>query len=62
MSIKAAHRGLCVDCETAIRPGDDIVMTADLDWVHEECPDELPTPAPGQVCPDCNLVHAGECW
>ena len=63
MSIRAAHRGFCVDCEGPVLPGDVIVMTADLDWVHEECPDELPLPsAERPACPACNLVHAGECW
>lgn len=64
MSIRATHRSICPDCESPVRPGDEIEMTADLDWVHVECPDELAVPSSGPlvVCSSCHLMHAGDCW
>lgn len=62
MSIRAAYKGFCPDCESPIQPGDEIEVTADLDWVHVECPDELAVPRGATACPRCFLIHAGECF
>lgn len=65
MATQAQHRGYCTDCDGTIQPGDQIVMSVDLTWVHEKCDprntDPLATSAP--VCPRCFIAHAGEeCW
>lgn len=60
----ARYRTACAaDCGVAIAPGDEIVMNAELEWEHADCPataDPLATSSP--VCPSCNLAHAGDCW
>lgn len=62
MSIRAAYKGFCPDCGSPVHPGDEIEMTADLDWVHVECPDELAVSSGATACPRCFLIHAGECF
>lgn len=62
----AEYRGHCPDCDGTIQPGDPIVLSDELAWVHELCEqsgdplDALAARTP--VCPDCFIAHAGECW
>lgn len=62
-SFSAKYRGLCAgECGETIRVGDEVVFV-DNELMHTAC---VSDPAPGgrveSVCPDCFLVHTGECF
>ena len=56
--------GQCGTCEDRIEPGDK-VRYEDDELVHESCPYVDVTKAPRNppdVCPECNIDHAGKCF
>jgi hypothetical protein len=73
----ARYRGLCGRCGRWIDRGDDVRFQKDfVGVVHSGCrPPKVtvtfmprPTAPPGKreqdttPCPECHLVHAGDCW
>jgi hypothetical protein len=63
MKFSAKYAGWCEhsDCsygDNRIRPGD-TVEYLDNDLMHTECAAHMRRRPP--TCPDCNLIHAGEC-
>lgn len=76
-AVTANYKHDCpADCGQPIRPGDRIIHQ-DGGYVHEDCYDpflDLEEKEPRhradpvglrrgeRVCPDCNLVHPGECF
>lgn len=61
--MKAKHNGPCADdCGRWIHEGDEIEHRS-KGWAHTTCPDlaEM-TGEASEACPDCHLIHAGECW
>lgn len=60
-TFEARFPGVCEDCGGRIEVGDIVHRTED-GYEHEFCPDEVEATVKGQPCPDCNLVHRGECF
>ena len=64
----ARTAGPCVgDCGGRIHPGDHIEGVPGEGWQHVECGhvdrgQETIDLDPRNACPDCHLVHAGECF
>ena len=64
----ARTAGPCVgDCGGRIHPGDEIEGVPGEGWRHVECGhvdrgQETIDLDPKTACPDCHLVHAGECF
>jgi hypothetical protein len=65
----ANYRGLCATCDDTIYPGDDVCYQGN-ELVHAECrgPVDLdrpvmrrPSSTPEEVCPECSMIHRGEC-
>lgn len=58
----AAFHSVCEECEGEINVGDMIEERSGA-WVHAECPEpEGFAVRPGEtICPDCFMIHAGEC-
>lgn len=52
MSFEAECHGTCVDCDLAIRPGQEIDYSADSELVHVSCPVVAPAP----ICTSCFVV------
>lgn len=63
MSFYARYFGTCAEpnCGQKIVPGEAVTYVDD-ELVHEECPEKLPERPERPPCPDCFLVHAGECF
>lgn len=64
MSFEAKYHGRCVGCDERIEPGDQVEYNADEELVHVHCDDQTDPDAPlrnERKCPDCFLIHAGEC-
>lgn len=60
MSFPARHKGSCTECWEPINVGDFVEYNDKGGLVHTECPElERPEKEP---CPDCFLIHAGECF
>lgn len=58
MSIPARFTGLCLECNASIKLGDLIVQIDDV-WQHERCESIEKKDLP--VCPECWIMHVGEC-
>lgn len=66
MSFTARYPGFCTACDERTHPGDEVDY---LDGertkiVHANCPELADLDAPQRnerQCPDCFLIHAGEC-
>ena len=58
----ARYNGHCAaDCGQPIREGDQAVYDDDQ-LVHHDCADDSTPQRPEQpACPNCWLIHAGEC-
>lgn len=66
MNFPARYDGWCSRCKTAITIGDTLTYTDDDGAIHAHCqavePDDpLAVGKRETVCPDCYLIHAGEC-
>lgn len=60
--MKAKHNGPCAaDCGRWIHEGDEITPHTD-GWAHVTCPEMDIAGSASEACPDCHLIHAGECW
>ncbi|MGY4541357.1 hypothetical protein ACVWY0_001266 [Arthrobacter sp. UYNi723] len=54
--------GTCADCETRIKPGEEISRNLDQDYIHVDCPDtELDRLVNKPVCPSCWLIGPCDC-
>ena len=56
---KARYHGECGQGDH-IYPGDDVMYDLDDELVHESCVSKEAVVR--AKCPDCNMIHAGECW
>lgn len=60
-TFEARYEGRCGnDCGYMIEPGDDVLYDGD-ELVHLSCAPRSRRPQP-KPCPNCFLVHAGECF
>lgn len=59
----AKYSGPCAGCPNRIEPGQEVVRD-DEGLVHADCGpsiDQLGVAPDETVCPDCFMVHSGEC-
>ena len=63
MSFQAKYPGRCTRCDEQFHEGDWVRYEDDF-IVHQDCPEPIDADAPRRnerKCPDCYMVHAGEC-
>ena len=61
MSFEARYAGLCAECDERFPVGTMIRYNDEDEIVHADCYGG-DIEADDDVCPDCHLVHTGECW
>ncbi len=63
MSFQARYSGQCAACGERIYEGARVEYEDDF-LVHVDCPERVNVDVPQRnerTCPDCYLIHAGEC-
>lgn len=64
MSFQAKYSSRCAACDERIHDGNWVRYEDDF-LVHDDCPEPVNHDAPQRNernCPDCYMVHAGECF